>query len=89
MYAIPVQAVADAQYNFLYMSARCSGSTHDSVAFAVSNVAQNLSATRLPHGYWIAADLLYTCLNWIITPWSPCALRGEMGIYRDAFNFFS
>ena len=38
-YALPVLAVVDASYRFLYMSCRCSGSTHDSVAFDVSSLA--------------------------------------------------
>ncbi len=35
MYAIPVQAVVNSAYMFMYMSATCAGSTHDSVALGL------------------------------------------------------
>eukprot|EP00171_Calliarthron_tuberculosum_P022194 IDg22194t1 len=59
MYALPVQAVVDSRYRFLYMSCRCSGSTHDSVAFDVSDLAARLRAGEMIPGYWIAADPAY------------------------------
>ena len=88
MYAIPVQAVADAKYRFLYMSARCSGSSHDSVTFIVSELAHSLSSTSLLPGYSIAADRAYTGENGLIKPWSASALYGKSGLSCDAFNFY-
>jgi hypothetical protein len=35
-YALPVQAMCDSSYRFMYMSAICVGSTHDSLAWACS-----------------------------------------------------
>lgn len=58
-YELPVQAVVDARYRFLCMSCRCSGSTHDSVAFDVSELAEKLRVEGLRPGYWIAADPAY------------------------------
>ena len=70
------------------MNARWSGSTHDSVAFTVSNRAQKLCSTRLPSGYWISADPTYMCVNSFVTPWSASSLRGEMEVFCDALNFY-
>ena len=51
MYAMPVQAIVDSRYRFLYMSCRCVGSTHDSVAFHVSSMARRLRQGEMPAGY--------------------------------------
>lgn len=89
MYALPVQACVDARYRFLYMSCKCTGSTHDSVAFAVSNLARELEESPLKTGYWIAADAAYMCSQGVIVPWSKSALQcDEKGLFRDSFNFF-
>ena len=34
-YALPVQAICHARYRFIFFSAKCSGPTHDLVAFSV------------------------------------------------------
>ncbi len=57
--SLPVQAVVDASYCFLYMSSRCVGSTHDSVALSASSLAYRLREGELPFGYLIAADAAY------------------------------
>jgi DDE superfamily endonuclease len=68
-YAIPVQAVVDSDYKFMYMSAVCVGSTHDSVAWAVSKLGMLLMKGAMILGYWIAGDAAYECTNGIVTPW--------------------
>jgi hypothetical protein len=35
MFALPVQAIVDFSYRFMYMSASCVWSTHDSLSFCV------------------------------------------------------
>jgi hypothetical protein len=40
MYAIPVQAVVDSSYRFLYMSPKCVGCTHDSLSFEFSRLGK-------------------------------------------------
>lgn len=88
-YAIPVQAVADASYRFLYMSEKCPGSTHDSVTFHVSSLARRLRRGELLPGYWIAGDAAFQCADGIVTPWPNNTLTDdEDGIFKDSFNFY-
>jgi DDE superfamily endonuclease len=42
MYAIPAQAVVDAKYRFLYLSAKCAGSTPDAIAWESSILGMRL-----------------------------------------------
>lgn len=72
MYSIPVQAVANSMYQFQYMSATCTGKTHDSVAFACTVIHRRMNE----------------CSDGIIAPWTKHACSNESeGLYRDAFNF--
>eukprot|EP00171_Calliarthron_tuberculosum_P021861 IDg21861t1 len=41
------------------MSCLCTGSTHDSVAFDVSDLARKLREGALPSGFWLAGDPAY------------------------------
>jgi DDE superfamily endonuclease len=88
-YAIPVQAVVDSRYRFTYMSAMAVGSTHDSLAFSLSQLGIALERDGMPEGYWIAADAAYECSNCILSPWSENQVKNaEHGIARDAFNYY-
>ncbi len=88
-YALPVQAVVDYKYRFLYMTCKCVGSTHDSIAFATSSLAAQLRAGDMLSGFWIAGDAAYQCSEGLVTPWTKSALTDpEEGVYRDAFNFY-
>lgn len=63
-FGIPVQAVVDSFYRFLNMSAMCTGSTPDSLAFSVSALGRQLKNNdMIMNGYWIAADVAFECLN--------------------------
>jgi DDE superfamily endonuclease len=83
-YSLPVQAIADYRYRFMYMSAKCVGSTHDSISFACSRLAQALQDGSALSAFWIAADATYdssTCKG-IITPWSKGKLSDpEHGLW--------
>jgi hypothetical protein len=84
-----VQAVVDSRYRFTYMSAMAVGSTHDSLAFSLSQLGIALERDGLPEGYWIAADAAYECSNCILSPWSENQVKNsEHGIARDAFNYY-
>lgn len=83
-YAIPVQAVVDSDYRFLCYSARCVGSTHDSLAHAVSSLGQYLEAGNLRNEFWIAGDEAYVCSESLITP-VPASQASD---WEDAFNFW-
>jgi DDE superfamily endonuclease len=89
MYAIPAQALVDANYKFLYLSAKCAGSTPDGIAWASSTLGLRLCREALPAGYWIAGDAAYPCRNAIITPWTAGQLLDDdFAVSRDAFNFY-
>jgi DDE superfamily endonuclease len=57
MHAIPAQAVVDAKYRFLYLSAKCAGSTPDAIAWESSSLGMRLRREPLPLGYWLAVML--------------------------------
>lgn len=83
-YAIPVQAVVDSNYRFLCFSAVCRGSTHDSLAHAVSSLGRYLEDGRLGEQFWIAGDEAYLCSESLITP-IPASQASDVD---DAFNFY-
>jgi DDE superfamily endonuclease/Villin headpiece domain len=88
-YAMPIQAVCDSKYKFLYMSARCVGSTHDSLAWAVSTLGRRLQDGLGLGVYWLAGDAAYVCADHLLTPYSKSQMQdSELGQRRDAFNFF-
>jgi DDE superfamily endonuclease len=89
MYALPVQAVVDSKYRFLFMSAKCRGSTGNAVAWAASTEGAKLQQGQMPSGFWIAADAAYACRNGLLTPYTAGQLRNPTrGIARAAFNFY-
>ena len=64
MYALPVQAVVASKLRFLYMSFRCSGSTHDAVAFDTSELAAKLRSGAMRPGYGLEVTLrMFRCLD--------------------------
>lgn len=83
-YAIPVQALVDSNYRFLCFSAICRGSTHDSLAHAVSSLGRYLESGRLDGEFWIAGDEAYVCTESLITP-IPASQANDV---EDAFNFY-
>ena len=83
-FAYNMQAVCDAQYRFRYASIACPGSTHDSLAFAVSTLGMKLERGELPSPFWIAGDEAYDCTESVLTPWSG----RDLPVDKDAFNFF-
>ena len=83
-YALPVQAVVDSDYRFLCCSARCVGSTHDSIAHTVSALGNFLESGKLHFESWIAGDEAYVCTESLITPF-PAASATDA---EDAFNYY-
>jgi DDE superfamily endonuclease len=69
MYCISAQAVVASACRFLYMSANCVGSAHDSLSFACSRLGQAFRQNGLGP-FWIAGDAAYECWNGLIAPWS-------------------
>lgn len=83
MFSIPVQAVVVSSYKFTYMSARCAGSMHDSIAFAVSTFYSKVDNGELCAGYCIVGDAAYECRNGIVTQWSKAQFSWNMMVRRE------
>jgi DDE superfamily endonuclease len=65
------------------------GSTHNSLAFSLSQLCIALERDGLPEGYWIAPDAANECSNCILSPWSKNQVNdSEHGIARDAFSYY-
>jgi DDE superfamily endonuclease len=88
-YALPVPAHVDASYRFLYMSARCVGSTHDSLAWSCSLLGNRLLNGLSLGEFWTAGDADYVYSNNLFTPYSRAQIHdAELGPRRDSFNFY-
>ena len=85
-FAINTQAMCDSKYRFTFVSCCSPGSTHDSTAFAISNLSKLLEKDEdgLLRGFWIAADDAYTCMKRLLTPWPGRSLS----ISKDGFNYW-
>lgn len=82
-FGLPLQAMVDAHYKFLFASMKTTGSTHDAIGFAVSALGRKLARGLLPRPFWIAADAAYPASDYILTPHSGSHLSPD----QDAFNF--
>ena len=67
MYGLPVQAIVDSAIRFLYMSCRCSGGTHNTAAFYVSELVKKLKDVYMKEGYWIAGDVAHVPTPGLLT----------------------
>ena len=83
-FALPLQAVCDHKYRFVSASCKCTGSTHDSLCFAVSSLGQYIEKNGLPDGFWIAADEAYAASDHVLTPWPGKTLP----TYKTSFNYW-
>lgn len=83
-FSIAVQAIVDARYRFIAISAVCTGATHDSTALSVSNIGRYLQDGNLKKGYWIAGDEAYVCSDSLITPFA----RSFKTKFLDSFNYY-
>jgi DDE superfamily endonuclease len=66
MYAIPAQALVDANYRFLSLSAKVASSTPDGIAWESSSFGMRLRRMPLPAGFSIAGDAAYPCRNGVL-----------------------
>ena len=76
----------DGKFRFLYMSAVCVGSTHDSLAFSASSLSSELANGLLPKPFYIVEDDSYTASDYLLTPISPRLAQTDS--LEDAYNFF-
>ena len=91
-FPLNVQAICDHNYEFLWMSCRTPGSTHDATALACSDLGQHLKDPThavlqqvIAECLCIAADEAYGDSELLATPW-PGGGRGDE--WRDAYNFY-
>jgi nuclease HARBI1 len=85
-HSICVQALCNAEYRFVGISALCPGSTHDSTAWNMTRLSQMLEAEhpRALCNKWIAADEAYPAREYLITPVSGRSL----GKAEQCFNYW-
>eukprot|EP00037_Helgoeca_nana_P003094 m.38083 g.38083 ORF g.38083 m.38083 type:complete len:489 (+) comp13287_c0_seq1:277-1743(+) len=83
-FSVNCQAVADHESRFLWMSIRCPGSSHDSLAWRVSDLSVELAHAIGKRGYWLAADDAYAQSAPILTPYPG----RNIGDIKDVFNFY-
>ena len=83
-YAIPVQALCDSNYVFLYASGRCGGAIHDALANAVSGFMKEVEDGLLGEYFWVVGDEAYPVSESIIVPYPSSTLTED----QDNFNFY-
>ena len=83
-YAIPVQALCDSNYIFLYASGRCGGATHDALANAVSAFMMEVEDGLLGEYFRVVGDEAYPVSEFIIVPFPSSTPTEE----QDNFNFY-
>ena len=91
-FALNVQAICDSNCEFLWMSCKAPGSSHDSSALACSDLCQGLRAPGSPlvalmvrEGLCITADEAYRDSEVFSVPWPG---GGGADQWRDAYNFY-
>ena len=85
-FALPLIAAVDGKYRILCFSLRCPGSTHDSLAFSMSNLNQFLRSGQLPKEVWGVADEAFINTESLLVPIPVDTI--DFGTYEDAYNFF-
>ena len=85
-YNINLQAIANHNRKIMWWNMMTVGSTHDSLAWALTPLAQDLSIMGLPFGMWIAGDDAYPSSEYLLSPYSIQASRADK--FKDNFNFY-
>ena len=82
-FSVNLQAICDRKRRFRLASIKCCGSTHDSTAWACSEIS-TIAAKLAKLGLWIAGDDAYPLSEWLITPYPGKGIPDE----EDNFNFY-
>ena len=86
-YGIVVMAACRANLEFVFFSAKHTGSTNDEVAIQGcegGRILLDTSSTKLPIGFYGVGDEAFVCTDVLLTPWSGRGLSRD----KDSFNFF-
>jgi hypothetical protein len=85
-YAVVVLAACKANLEFVFFSAKHTGSTNDVVAIQGcegGRILLGTATTELPKGYYGVGDEAFICTDTLLTPWSGRGLDRN----KDSFNF--
>jgi hypothetical protein len=85
-YGIVVMAACKANLEFVFFSAKHTGSTNDVIAIQGcegGNILLGRSPRQLPIGYYGVGDEAFICTDTLLTPWSGRGLDRN----KDSFNF--
>ena len=80
-FGINVQAICDHKYRFTWMSALATGSTHDSAAWGLTELYDQIGII-VP--YYINGDAAYPASEVLLVPFKGIRLSKD----KDAFNYF-
>ena len=87
-FAINVQGICDHHRQFTYLSANTVRPTHDSTAFATTNVSRKLAASALLAAFHFVGDEAYSgCAEQVVTPY-PGRNLAITHPEQDAFNYW-
>ena len=82
-HAIVCQGLCDANKRFLFFSSNATGSTHDSVAFSMSQLFPTL-CHGLPGEYFVAADNAYPLIGSLMKPFQG---KNRANVFEDSYNY--
>ena len=84
-FALNMQAVRDANREFLWYSIEHPGNTHDSLPFTRGMLAYELeNKCPLPDGMYLVGDCAYKAIPGVITPFEGRNLT----VWQDCYNFY-
>jgi hypothetical protein len=91
-FAVNAQAIVDAHDKCISLSVKCTGTTHDSTAWSVSNDSENwknctLVDPRSGRRFWISEDDAYKATANQVPPWPGTGLISRAP-YKDSFNYY-
>ena len=67
-YSLVFQGVCDANRRFIFTSILCAGSTHDSIAWELTSLAEAMKSADWPTEYWIVGDAAYSASENLMVP---------------------
>ena len=85
-FALPLQCLVEGNSRIISFSLRFVGTTHESLSFAVLNLAALLRSGAIPFEFWVAADEAFICTENVITPYPGS--EAPSGSHKDTFNYY-
>lgn len=67
-YSLLLMAICDANRKFIWFDVSCTPTTHDSLAWVTTELAERVRRGDLPYPYYILGDSAFTCTRSVITP---------------------